>query len=481
MNQRENTMKRVFYGTCKTGAATSVKIVVVPDLDITEENFQFDEGDLLVVFFADGNTSDTPSIVIRVSDSEEEISISDDSGKLIKTLDTKAELANCWQMGETLIFVYTQQDTSGVYYWELIDAAHATTTDYGNTKLFDISDSDEDYNNWLAGTDFTEYDDTVALTPAMLKKFFTLLKGEPSSDDGGDDSGDDSGEQPSPTDPEEIEPVIPLLGLSWTPSETVSQYETQPLGTLSLTNGTSGIEINYPIDALIQHYIETVPTITHTGQLFNNGNGGQNAPKDEAAEPFITRYIPNNLYFNNGNGLYYNNDARFILNDGNNKVSIGGNALGILLNKPTQISGNTSVTGTLTTSGNISSGSALIQTTGDLKGGVIYEGGTSLRKKYSALLTTENRTTGNINVAKGGEKAHILFSVAKSGWTPIGVVGYNISKKDGATGEAAQDARYANLWECFITGNNVDYAVYNMRSKAINIKITFNILYCKNI
>ena len=42
---------RTFYGTCKTASGESEKKVYVPDVDLIEE-FNFLEGDLLVVFFA---------------------------------------------------------------------------------------------------------------------------------------------------------------------------------------------------------------------------------------------------------------------------------------------------------------------------------------------------------------------------------------------------------------------------------------------
>lgn len=460
-------MKRVYYGTCKTEQGVSEKRVYVPDLDILEEDFNFEEGDLLTVFFAQSNTVDEPSIVIYTQDTEQESSMTNDSGKFIKSLDVEAGMAGAWAAGETVIFVYTQQDTSNVYYWELVDAAHATIDLYGNTKLFD----DSDFLNWLVAEE-DEEDSKIALTPNTLKKFWNLL--QPSSEPEPEPEPEPSPE-PSPEPEPEPEPVIePPIGLKWTPSDAVSEYETQPLGVLSLTNNTNGVEISYPIDAIIQNYINSIQRITHTGQLFNNGNGAEEDKTDETTEPFITRMIPNNLYFNNGNGLYYDSVPKVILNDSSNKLFLDG-VNGITLNKATQVNGvlqasTLKSTGAVQASGEITTGS-------NVRGGVIYEGGVSLRNKYSPLLEHFVVATGNFSLNANASANHYTISVARSGYTPIGVVGYNINYKS----SDAADSRYANLWECFLNGNNVQYSVHNYRTKKITINVEFYVLYKKNI
>ena len=305
---------RTYYGTCKTASGESEKKVYVPDLDLTVGNngFNFQEGDLLVVFFAQTNTISGPSIVVYIQDPEVETSTTSDIGKYIKSLDVEANMENAWAAGETVIFAYTQQSTSGTYYWELINANHASIETYGDTKLFD----EDNLNNLLAGTYDGEQD--IALTPNTLKKFYDLLQGQ---------------EDESP------------LGLKWTPYE---EGEAQNLGVLSLSNDSNGVMLTYPIETKIQEYINQNPTITHTGQLVNNGNGGGEGHELDEAEPFITRIIPNDLYFGNEKGLYYgipntNPESqeitaypRIILNDSENKISIGDgndNSLaGIVLN-----------------------------------------------------------------------------------------------------------------------------------------------------
>ena len=100
-----------------------------------------------------------PSIVVYLQDPEDETSTTTDSGKLIKSVDVEANMENAWAAGETVIFAYTQLNIGGVYYWELINAFHATMDTYGDTKLFD----DTDFVTWI-GEPIDEDDSTVALT-----------------------------------------------------------------------------------------------------------------------------------------------------------------------------------------------------------------------------------------------------------------------------------------------------------------------------
>ena len=124
---------RTFYGTCKTASNVSQKKVYVPDVELAD-NFNFIEGDLLVVFFAQTNTVSEPSIVVYLQDPEEELSTTTDSGKLIKSVDVEANMENSWAAGETVVFAYTQLATAGTYYWELINGFHATFYFSFNTK-----------------------------------------------------------------------------------------------------------------------------------------------------------------------------------------------------------------------------------------------------------------------------------------------------------------------------------------------------------
>lgn len=470
--------ERVYYGTCKTGAATKTKVVYISDEDIND-GFQFEEGDLLTVFFADTNTVDEPEIVITNEDSEQDISVSDDSGKSIKSLDVEAGMKDAWAAGETVIFAYTQQSTSNAYYWELIDANHASVETYGNTKLFD----DTKLNDLLDGSYDGETD--IALTPVTLKNFYELLTAE----------GEES---------EEEEPVIPI-GLKWIPNpEALGDLD--DLGTLSLTNGTDGIVIKYPLTQKIQDCINSQihETITHTGQLTNNGNGIKpDDPTNPNTEPFITRVVPDDLYFGNGRGLYYgtpNTDPeqestakpRIILNDDQNYLVIGStnddSLNGVYINKPLLVSSNAQVTGDLTVGNPTAVEGVSIIAEKDIiseayvKGISLYEdlkgNSTAIRQIYSPQIQVFSINCPTKTIDEGKSSGHIEINITRQGWTPIGVAGYNVNFK----GEKSGDAAYANVWECCVKNNTtLRYAIRNLRNDPITINIVVDILYIKQL
>lgn len=453
--------KRVYYGTCATAAGTTAKKVYIPDMDLAERDFNFEKGDLLVVFFAQTNTANSPSITVYLQDTEHETSTVIDSGKLIKSLDIESNMARAWAAGETVIFAYTQKSTTDTYYWELIDGAHATTTVYGDTKLFD----DSRFTTWI-GQPEADVDSQIALTPNTLKKFFELLKTQ----------AEDESE-------EEVE--VPL-GLKWTPYESGTA---QKLGTLSLSNNTTGVMLTYPVEAKIAQYLNNNPPITHTGQLINNGNGTTQNPTDPNTEPFITRAVPDDLYFGNGNSLRYgtpsSSKVRIILNNGNNKIVIGDSAdntlAGIVINKPTNIVGNTSITGQLTAT------TASASSVGITTNGIVQEKGVALSERYSPQLKVVKYTHQPAEIIKGsvsrqGDSTHIHVPVNdQTGWTAIGIVGYNMNYANAAR----QEAYLAHMWECYITEingvPNIEYSLYNLANKNILLQIDFYVLFQKNI
>ena len=473
---------RAYYGTCKTAEDISEKQVYVPDMDLAEENFNFIEGDLLIVFFAQTNTESNPSIIIYNQDPEQELSTTSDSGKFIKSLDAVANMENAWAAGETVIFAYTQESTTDTYYWELVDANHASKDTYGNTKLFD----ENNLEALLTETEDDAENSEIALTPNALKRFFNLLNGIESNQK--EDEGGEGGEGESD---ESEDPVLRVIGLNWTPA---IEEEAQDLGTLSLTgDSTNGIQITYPFDSQVQSLIqESVPFVPQfTAQLINNGNGknGETAAlPEEGAEPFITRIIPNDLYFDNANGLYYGtpDNRNNMININSGTLTIGNNALtgGIVLDKATTISGNLQTNGTLSTTGAISAGSSQISTTGAIRGGTLYEGctngsnGTALSQIYSKVLLTASVKTGEIGIASG-KTAFGSFSVARNdGYRPLGILGYNISNSSTSNGYGAS---YCMPFAMMFYGNEVRYNIRNIHSsKSVYVTVECVILYVKN-
>lgn len=439
-------MRRVFYGYCSQGPDGDKYTVTVQDVDIQKD---FERGDLLVVHFAQDQGAEEPQLATSLYDTEQDTVISTDEGKFIKTVDVEITgIDKAWESGEAVIFVYTKQGDSETYYWQLVDSAPATTEVYGVTKLFDIANLNDVLNN-----DRTH--DNEALTPAALKKFFDQLAGKDTDEEG------------------ETTPVQSAIKLKWIP-KTDSQYI---LGQLSLDDGQSSIDINFPfveeVQAAVQNLIPQIENKTHTGQLTNNGNGGGTGHETDASEPFITKMVPENLYFGQGKGL---------ANDGEENPKLALSSSGIQISAPLTVSSPATISNTLTTTGQISAGSAKIVTSGEInggtvKGGTIYEGGVSLINKYSKKLEVFSINTGDFNIPGNKSSGHKTKSIAKSGYRALGCVGYNVNDKAGRS-PAHFDPNYANVWECYLTDSNtLQYCVYNMSSSLITVNMTVYILY----
>ena len=121
------------YGTCSTIGGTSTKVVNSDDFGDTLET-----GKSIRVKFSYANTVASPYLNVNGT-----------GAKLIKKYGSTGSVAYYWYTGEVIDFVY---DGS---YWVMVNAAPATTTYYGITKL----------QSTISNTD------TVALTPGAVYDF----------------------------------------------------------------------------------------------------------------------------------------------------------------------------------------------------------------------------------------------------------------------------------------------------------------------
>lgn len=136
----------VYYGKSTTNGNEAVKRVLLNDSSITENSLH--EGDMLLVYFSQGLRVDGPRLVLTIGDINNEISVSNDSGKAIYSAGNPAKSGD-WTDGETVTFVYSKNSNNN-YYWEitthnirasgdsyggvLIDAGDDSASSVGNTK-----------------------------------------------------------------------------------------------------------------------------------------------------------------------------------------------------------------------------------------------------------------------------------------------------------------------------------------------------------
>lgn len=121
------------YGTCSTIGGTSTKVVNSDDFGDTLET-----GKSIRVKFSYANTVASPYLNVNGT-----------GAKLIKKYGSTGSVAYYWYTGEVIDFVYDGR------YWVMVNAAPATTTYYGITKL----------QSTISNTD------TVALTPGAVYDF----------------------------------------------------------------------------------------------------------------------------------------------------------------------------------------------------------------------------------------------------------------------------------------------------------------------
>lgn len=68
------------------------------------------------------------------------------------------------------------------------------------------------------------------------------------------------------------------------------------------------------------------------------------------------------------------------------------------------------------------------------------------------------------------------FSISKSGYTAIGVVGFNI----GNASSNGANSSYCTFSKILVSGTSAQYRIRTTSSSAARVKITFYVLYKKN-
>ena len=465
--------KRVFYGTCSSGAAVENKLVTLTDTEVSvEENFQFKDGDLLTVSFLYMNTAKSPTLVIRNGDTNINTSTTIDSGHFIKTLGVKTDCEGLWDDGETITFCYVKDysaQPTEVYYWTAVDSGKATNNIYGITRLEYVDDTE--FQNWLKVIDDDE-DYNTALAPAMLKKLFLGLINDPSQQE-----YDEQG-QPQPS-------LLPNFNLTWktelngrkVPSGEGSDQE-DILGYLSLykdeddSGNYPSTIVSFPLETFLRDLIPSGEMPDSTSDLINDGPDPTNDNNNtEWGSYYITNVIAGPLYFPNTiEGDLIENEEFIIPNDENGRTSIprnlyiGGNVeingsvkanSGIIDN--TLSAGNTTVR-QLTSNGIINVTGHNITNGGKIYGSELFEDNTSLKNKYSKILQITDKSMKKIKIPKGEDCGHRYCQIRRvddSNWKPIGIVGYNIDEY-----ETAYKPSYCHMWERKIIEKDYDGIKY---------------------
>lgn len=438
-------MANLFYGVCSSADSAGTKIINRSD---AEKMTAIEEGDLLVVYFANGNTVKSPTLHID--------NLTDNQGLVVKTQNVEEGSDDMWQPGEVVSFVLVSQqlntdnDTSteegattynagDAPYWVLNEGGRATTEWYGMTKLFDVLDNVPP-DNWP---------NNVAATPALVEWVYNQI---PKDEDGN---------------------VITKI-------EYITDSEDkQP-------NEQGRFRIYYNQDSTPIEYIiyDTNTEYERTSQLINDASDPQKHNVTTDGGYYITNTLDGNFYLT-GN-LYRdfpNNTPKGLITVSNNYIDYGSgfpNLNGHVFGQ------NVYIGATGKTSYAANDGSFRVPY------GDIYEyGGTEnhkLRNRYNPKLSVKRFISGNLTYEKnsqsprGSDTAHLDIIIDEDDWEPICIVGWNISRIDSSVSSA--DAGYMNIWEAFIIQGATEedkpvirFALRNLdTNKARSANVTFYVL-----
>lgn len=498
---------QVYFGKSVSSGDTNKKIVYMKEMPE-----HFNEGDLLAVFFTHRNTASTPSIVFKVGSTQQEVSVADDEGILIKSHDVDVEKEGLWGNGETVLFCFVKRpDNNGILYLEIIGKLQASEDDYGIVKLNGIS-ADETLEEWLQRDETADdYNAAIntATVKALIKTLFSIQDKEEEEGGGGEE------------EEEEKQPIS--FNLQWVPNSELTE-ELYPLGQLSLGNSGDPVYIGIPKNLITQKLPE------YTGELINNGSDGINVN----GEPYITRHIPNDLFFEPGDMITPEENPRTYLpgngialegaklsriiqkEDGTqetrpentipyhirfdkDKLVLGHNESAdfnkVIIRPALEVDGTANIANTLNCADNIV-GSKNISGNKLISAVDITEKGDLLRNRYSGKLKVIQLVSAGQVIPVKSYKRYLLKWTGGTAWRPIGIVGYNADSMDTKN---SGDVLWANIWECFVINtagtsfypktdnnvsgatNDVQVAITNLNtSKSINVRVTVYVL-CEKV
>ena len=512
-------MANLFYGVSTTTEDVTAK-------EVTIYNPLHDEivpGDLLAVYFSNGNTIVAPTLVIQGTSlstgEDEQTSLSTDEGTFIKTKNVEDNVDYMWQAGEVCLFVLvSQQDNTDIVqeydsptqdatgndtlYYMLVRGARANSEYYGLTKLFTDQFGEGKYKNfreWLADEE-AEEDKVTAATPYLVKQLSEFLIGKIEAQE---DEGGDEGDDPTPAPPQEQTPAINIEYKS----EVAEGYK---IGTL--TTNTDTYDILIPNQTSGDSEESEIAIHNKTSDVKNDADivagdtqgtfkHNRNEPKPGDAYTvgtyFITNVVNGGLYLYNPSGeagIYIADQGTASANNANAPVEgylsakslIGRNNAGNIVLNEGFSNRPLSVYGFSVDFWSGSRGSNTLTLDNGVKANVpvsapeYSEGGISLVKKYAHTLTVLKVRLGEgaPKAAEAADTSKISYSIYQNNaWTHVGRKRAIYQKGDGVTGHKYIRIKVPGYKPLGLVGYNISYASESSGYTAYdnnNKKITAN-------
>lgn len=534
--------EHLYYGTCSTAKDERVKDVVIQNptiyvdpADDTVKYLDLNTGDQLIITFEQGNENIAPSLSLSINESNQNIAISNGTGRIVVDSRIDIDCSAMWEDGETVTFLYTVRNNQS--YWKMTTPGPASEDRFGTVKIANEN------------TDISQLDDNTAITYGMVDK----LVAESTKDFGfqwiNRESDDDGwgklllGHGDGYSNPLIIPEVI-------THTNQLINNGDEPDGkSIYLTNNNNILFMDGPVDentgkmipygiGYIDTTIEGQPRITknfipydfntNSSIRTNNVRVGygslknyqEEEPSEESQDYEDNRIEP--LTWTYGKEVYTGIDKNGSYQIGISDIpqdtfdplytfgadqatfmkpliapNIKGTTTMGTINANEITVGDETVTGTLDVA-NLNVGGQPIKdlirsriSPIDVTVGGWYEGNnptTELffvkRIKSDIMYATAN-SHFLLPTSESPKSCHMQWEAPiVENYTVVGVVGYNVDGRD--TGDQVKigydNASYANVWECFYhrPTNKIDVAMRNFNSVSQEMYLYIDLLYVRN-
>lgn len=437
----------VYYGICTSAANVSEKIVVIqnPTLILEDETYKLDlnEGDQLNVSFSQRNEASNPQLALRIKEagSQELVDIGTyiNSGRVVIDGQAGPSLADYWESGDIISFTYVINTSGNTGYWVINNFGVASENRFGTVKLADSEDTVDETDERLAASipkikslilsDINKLGLSIDRSAWVIKLTY----------DGNDLSGGNFDKQAIPLRTSSFINDGPpdTDGASYiykTSSNNINQGgATLNIGTVNATTLKGSLAGSYITDGSIG-----------SGKLGSNAVttvkiANKNVTTDKLADLAVTT-----IKIANGNVT----DAKLASGIDAAKITKGKMSTNQIANLDTYIK-------------NIIKGNVFVQH---------FSADVEVNAKSQMVRL---QTANKIGTLDSGYSAHL--SIAKSGFKPIGVVGYYFSIISGKTMMGNP-----SFQDCYISENNLYFHVQTNSNTAGWSRVGFYVLYRNN-
>lgn len=486
----------VYYGKSTTRGNEAIKKVYLTDSSVTANTLQ--EGDLLVVYFAYGLEVDSPSLALYIGDANEEISVSENSGKVIYNTGSIHAQAGDWTNGEVVTFSYTTnkgivENPDDTYYWEMVATVRATEENYGRVIL-DVDDA--------AAATVGKVKELINVSSNGRLSYNTTFTGDRSEVGvltltNIDAEGQEMEGQSVTIYIPKNDAVIPTSLADFASSNQLPFNNATQLGYITEEEGIDTFNRIIDLDAGAEHNVHVFsPNNIYLNPEVNNGKviigaegyGNKLDVRGEltvGSNAHIIGDLTTNKVITNGIVMPINEGDVSQINAPETPTNLGDTIV-----KSINVRGNATINGTTTFNGpivglpsaNLGATSVTSLNIGNQTlANYIDSRIPAYKDPTTGLIVTQTITSGNFSLAPGkyyktGETIGVYVgNFAKTGYTILGVLNWTVG-----IGESGTNVHFASVYGLWWSGTHLYCKVYNVGNANItNANIAATVLYRK--